>query len=357
MLTCSVCVVAATSSQWAIGTRLARVMRLLRVIRVIRVFATCSKQRNPQSRLQKNQQSAIGKRINEMLVRSMIIITILLCIIFPLLSFDEQDHSRDLAFYMLSKGASLSTYPEQLKTYRYQGEILFDPVCLHASPKRTAKTHRPRPRLVTLCVHMMISCSVLAVQDGVARNGYRRLLKVVIPDPSGSGSSSTLWDDGQQVIGGSMATGCLSGTNSFVGCPPSIAKIRCSGLLMTPDGVQPNDPYQVKMRRIKPHLRAAPRNITHVGSLDPSPDYVSTQTPKRTIALAQAYWDVTKITQRESYYNIVLTCLLTFVILVMYVLLSLDVAVMVVQPIESMVSVVRQLSEDPTLQIEAQSKV
>ena len=52
-------------------------MRLLRVIRVIRVFGQCSKQRNGEnSVLHKNQQSAIGKRINEMLVRSMIIIVI-----------------------------------------------------------------------------------------------------------------------------------------------------------------------------------------------------------------------------------------------------------------------------------------
>ena len=61
--------------------RLARVMRLLRVIRVVRVFASCSKQRDGNSVVKKNAQSAVGKRINEMLVRSMILIVISLQLI------------------------------------------------------------------------------------------------------------------------------------------------------------------------------------------------------------------------------------------------------------------------------------
>merc|ERR1719421_1368840 len=51
-----------------------------------------------------------------------------------------------------------------------------------------------------------------------------------------------------------------------------------------------------------------------------------------------------------------LTVLLAVVILVMYVLLSMDVTTMVVQPIESMVGLVRRLAENPTLQLEVQSK-
>ena len=39
-----------------------------------------------------------------------------------------------------------------------------------------------------------------------------------------------------------------------------------------------------------------------------------------------------------------------------YVLLSTDATVMVVQPIESMVGLVRRLAENPTLQLEGQSK-
>ncbi len=75
------------------GARLARVMRLLRVIRVIRIFASLSKRRNPQSSTSRNQQSAVGKRLNEMLVRSMVLIVILLMIIFPLLGVEERAHS------------------------------------------------------------------------------------------------------------------------------------------------------------------------------------------------------------------------------------------------------------------------
>ena len=62
----------------AAGSRLARVMRLLRVIRVLRVFASCSKRHNKDSASVKNQQSAIGKALNEKLVRSMILIVIAL---------------------------------------------------------------------------------------------------------------------------------------------------------------------------------------------------------------------------------------------------------------------------------------
>ncbi len=68
-------------------------MRLLRVIRVIRIFASLSKRRNPQSSTSRNQQSAVGKRLNEMLVRSMVLIVILLMIIFPLLGAGEKEQT------------------------------------------------------------------------------------------------------------------------------------------------------------------------------------------------------------------------------------------------------------------------
>ena len=83
-----------SSGGLAAGSRLARVMRLLRVIRVLRVFNSCSKQRNPNAAVHKNRQSAVGKRLNEMLVRSMIVIVIALLTIFPILSFEGVDTSR-----------------------------------------------------------------------------------------------------------------------------------------------------------------------------------------------------------------------------------------------------------------------
>ena len=55
-------------------------------------------------------------------------------------------------------------------------------------------------------------------------------------------------------------------------------------------------------------------------------------------------WSIEQLNQREAQYSIVNTLLLIIVILIMYVLLSMDVTAMVVQPIESMVGLVRRLA-------------
>ena len=69
-----------------------------------------------------------------------------------------------------------------------------------------------------------------------------------------------------------------------------------------------------------------------------------------------AYWDETLLRQQEALCSIVLTLSFMVVILMMYVAISFDVTVMVVQPVESMVGLVRRLAENPTLQLEVQSK-
>jgi len=266
----------------AAGSRLARVMRLLRVIRVLRVFNSCSKQRNPNAAVHKNRQSAVGKRLNEMLVRSMIVIVIALLTIFPLLSFEGVDTSRALAFNMLVFGSTmnLTTYPSMLYTYQFQGEHHND---------------------------------IDSVGDYV--RGVQRLLKTKV---NGEG---TLFLQASDVTGvqygvpDSGPNSCFGDvTSTFANCPPDIAKLRCRAIQTYP----------------------GPRG-------DPSLANI-------------VYWDITRLVQWEAVFNIVLTNLLAVVIIIMYVLLSMDVTSMVVQPIESMVGLVRRLAENPTLQLEGQSK-
>jgi len=201
----------------------------------------------------------------------------LICIIFPVLSFDEIDHSRDLAFGMLALGVNYTTYPLMIDAYRFHGEKIWN------------------------------------ADSEQYMTGYRKLLKIVVPDPDGGGKlHSSMWVNNAPTTT-AAAEACLSKTLTFNGCPPEIEQLRCSGLRIVPDGAKPWSPHQ-------------------------------------------AYWDVTDIMRRGAWYNIVLTVLLTIVILVMYILLSIDVSVMVVQPIESMVNIVRRLAEDPALQLEGQSK-
>jgi len=279
------------SSAFAQGARLARVMRLLRVIRVIRVFATCQKQRNPQSRLQKNQQSAIGKRVNEVLVRSMIIIVIALQTIFPFLTFDEDDTARALVFGMVALGANASTFPDMLSDYKFQGENYADAdlICRAANPPSVCNPET----------------------DDYLQLRYYRLLKTVVSGHSivyGTSEAEDFTSPSQE------ANNCLGDLSyTFLDCPPHIKEVRCQFLEMVPWDARPGDANA-------------------------------------------AFWDVTRLAQRTAWLNIALTWLLIVVIITMYVLLSLDVTQMVVQPIESMVGLVRRLAENPTLQLEGQSK-
>lgn len=265
----------------AAGSRLARVMRLLRVIRVIRVFSSYQKQKNPQGNMQKNQQSMIGKRINEILVRSMILIVIALQTIFPLLTFDEVDQGRDLTFTMLEKGAKVASsarFVEMLEDYKFQGENYIDVV-------DNQKAYLP------LTSNRLIK----SVIQGVHR-GYDAPTHVI---------ESIDWNR------------CLNNfdasTSSFNGCPNLDKTLRCTAVRVNPAGTLPGDSNQ-------------------------------------------AFWDQTPLRQRSACLSIALTMILTVVILIMYVLLSLDVTHMVVLPIESMVNLVRRLAENPTLQLEEQSK-
>ena len=137
-------------------------------------------------------------------------------------------------------------------------------------------------------------------------DGYEKLLKTVV------NYQATLWVG--DVATGADAAECMADeVNYFSGCPPEIAKLRCLDISTTPSLGMPSDP-----------------NL--------------------------AYWDTSILRKRDAQYSMFGTLLLMVVILVMYVLLSMDVTAMVVQPVESMVGLVRRLAENPTLQLEVQSK-
>ena len=157
--------------------------------------------------------------------------------------------------------------------------------------------------------------------------GYMKLLKLKVDGQSyiyrtesmGELVPDMVTDPAQATrapITGAVADACLSDvSDSFAGCPMDFAGpyLRCQSLLVIPASAQPSDP-----------------NL--------------------------AYWDTSQLEQYAAWYSVVLTILLMVVIIVMYVLLSMDVTAMVVQPVESMVGLVRRLAENPTLQLEVQSK-
>ena len=191
-------------SGFAAGSRLARVMRLLRVIRVLRVFASCNKQRNEGSAVVKNQQSLIGKALNEKLVRSMILIVIVLQLVFPMVSLDEVDDSRKLAFDMLltAKQKNYSTFPSMYDAYRQTGENIVG-------------------------------------ETGDYTAGYIVLLKTLI------GGEAYLWDKGDVITANNgypycftedRYAGAAGAKNSFYGCPDSIAGLRCSEVQLIASG-------------------------------------------------------------------------------------------------------------------------
>ena len=258
----------ATLEGLAISSRLARLMRLLRIIRVLRVFTSCNKLRNKDNAAAKNSQSAIGKALNEKLVRSMILIVFALQLIFPFLTWDEVDDSRSLAFNFLVESQNYTSpgfsFQNQVDLYKFHGE------------------------------------NSLSETTGAFETAHRTLLRTVFQ------GQSTVYVEGQPTTG---YPDCLTKLeDSFYGCPDYIAALRCTAIeLVQKDG-------------------------------------------------AEAYWMSTRFEMYEAQYNITLTCLLIVLIILMYTALSGDVTSMVVQPIESMVGLVKKLSENPNYQLEGQSK-
>ena len=190
----------------AAGSRLARVMRLLRMLRVLRVFNSLHNSCKHRSRVANEKaakQSAIGKALNEKLVRSMIVIVVALQLIFPLLSFEEKNRARELTLDVLIMGDNVSKSEGKLYGTAMRGQYLF------------SGQHKLDLKSMTY-----------------ARN-YPTLMKTVIS------SEALVYIDDQQAStfqgwdGNTYnAADCLNpdADDSFAACPPWIHELRCSEL-------------------------------------------------------------------------------------------------------------------------------
>jgi hypothetical protein len=220
--------------------------------------------------MQKNKQSAIGKRINEMLVRSMILIVIALQvtavalimaaharttrarflyrrlkrrdltaasrrfgdvmaprvdaqIIFPVLNFDEVDNSRSVAFSMLigaaNSSVSAAAYSDMEIAYKYEGEEDDDEVRAHRvclSPFR-GWSHE-------LGCHPLLPSDPSSQKQSGFIVGWK-LLKTVV------NNQSTIWVNGRDTS--QVAYDCLSNVDkTFENCmllkrhnPPTVGHV------------------------------------------------------------------------------------------------------------------------------------
>uniref|UniRef100_A0A7S3F5E5 Guanylate cyclase domain-containing protein n=1 Tax=Haptolina ericina TaxID=156174 RepID=A0A7S3F5E5_9EUKA len=255
----------AVAGAGALGlSRLGRIMRLLRVIRVVKVIQACCKRRDGEA--QKETTSAVGTRLNELIIMEVIIMTLILMFIYPQLSFSEVDKSRDVVFEQLI-GAQ-STLAQQLVSYEVTGEYLSE--------------------------------------------DFARLLHVKI-------NSTRVMADFQYVQGApdlEQYPSCFmaSDLNPDNGCPSNISSLRCSAL----------------------------EKYTGESGADGDSNI--------------AIWDNSKLMIQEALQQITVTCFLIGLLFAMFTFLSNDVTSLVVRPIESMVDIVKKLAENPTLQLEGQTK-
>ena len=304
---------AAVQSSWSAGTRLARVMRLLRVIRVIRVFASCQKQRNPESKMQKNQQSAIGKRINENLVKSMILVrppaeSQISCPVPAPMPRVAPDAVAPDAAAPDAAATSVGHLPRALPlslTLRSYASVLdsrtprqivialsiifpfltyeevdvsraaaFSMLALGSAGALPAGSPMAQGLGASTFSNMLDDYrfqgeSYDSEFGGYDNLKYMTLLKTVVND-----ESVVYGVEGERITGPDADT-CLNDKSySFKGCPAHIARTRCSFLVMIPAGTTPGAKYQ-------------------------------------------AFWDKTKLDQREAQFSITLTCLLIIIILIM----------------------------------------
>jgi len=243
-------------------SRLGRIMRLLRVLRVVKVIQACCKRRDGEENKKAEIQSAVGTRLNELIIMEVIMMTLILMFIYPQMSFDEVDKSREVVFPQVITAYNLSTFGNQLTSYEKTGES-------------TA--------LESILLHVKVNHSRVFAD-------FR-------------------WINGGQDL--DFSPSCFMGTKDDpdIGCPENISKFRCTFLEQYTFGD---------------------------GNA--------------------AIWDNSYLMQQNALKQIVVTCFLIGVLFTMFTALSNDVSSLVVRPIESMVDIVKKLAENPTLQLEGQTK-
>jgi len=269
----------------SVGARLGRVMRLMRVIRVVKVLQRCLKKRKGEDEHavveEDAPQSAVGKRLNQLIIQEVIIMTLALQIIYPFLTASEIDQSRELTFPMLVGAYSTPSFPAQLNSYQYTGE----------------------------------------------KDGFAELLYVEV-------NETRVFTD----YNGASYPDCFSqsaGTyNPSTGCPSNISTLRCAFIeKYTSDFGAP----------VAPSAWATYNQARASQGLD-------------ALDWAVTVWSVEYQRTQEALKNVCLTIFLICVLLFMFTSLAGDVTSLVVRPIESMVDVVKKLAENPTLQLDGQTK-
>ncbi|KAL1499281.1 hypothetical protein AB1Y20_011491 [Prymnesium parvum] len=241
-------------------SRLGRIMRLFRVIRVVKVLQKCFKRKveseEEGEKAKEAPPSAVGKRLNELIIKEVILMTLALMFISPNLSVDEEDRGREVTFRQLVSGFNYSSFPAQLASYEATGEEFSDSQLLH-----------------------------------VKIDGKRAMHDFFWP--------RTL----------SEFPDCFMGQDDpAIGCPGNVSELRCSFL----------------------------EKYTFQGHV--------------------VIWNNSIQQRQQALKNILLTVFLIAVLFVMFTGLSNDVTSLVVRPIESMVDIVHKLAQNPTLQLEGQSK-
>jgi class 3 adenylate cyclase len=183
---------------------IARVSRIARVLRLLRVFSAAREAANQAPRRRTVKQSAIGRALNDKLVQSMAVIVVALQLIFPLLSFEEKNSARELAFEILTMGGNVSKSEgtsygaAMLERYQFAGH------------------------------HEL----VLSTEQGLRyARSYATLLKIVFSSEAfvyindQPAASYPGWDGNTY-----NAADCLNlnAEDTFAACPQAIHELRCS---------------------------------------------------------------------------------------------------------------------------------
>ena len=183
---------------------IARVSRIARVLRLLRVFSAAREAANQAPRRRSVKQSAIGRALNDKLVQSMAVIVVALQLIFPLLSFEEKNSARELAFEILTMGGNVSKSEgtsygaAMLERYQFAGQNEL----VHSTDQGLNYA-----RSYATLVKIVISSEALVYING---------------QPAASYSG---WDGNTY-----NAADCLNpyAEDSFAACPQAIHELRCS---------------------------------------------------------------------------------------------------------------------------------
>lgn len=145
-------------------TRLARILRLLRVLRIIKIIALLTAKCGSAADHGVAEPSRLGKKLQDKIVRNVIMTVIVLVVVVPFLEYTEADYGGVHGLQMLALARGSASFPSMLKDYEarieyYTGKYshkksllnvqLFDPSLCAAQPR--ASLARTPPCTVHPC--------------------------------------------------------------------------------------------------------------------------------------------------------------------------------------------------------------